>query len=556
MSKANDDFLLALDDPNAASYGVDRTNVTRDHSKDIDAIIGVLDQQRSHNEDNRVLDPIMMHATPPPVGYDPVVAEQVNISQEMDAITQGIIGNILTAPKDGMSIDEYNYYKSLANSGKDKFYDGGNAMEEITAGIQQDLNNNNNADAVASLEADIASTIGVMDEAVQAGILPNYDYNPTEHEILEEVPEEATSFPEGKEQLGTLDDSCEVVSTEDTEEDYTPMTEEEFEDVPVTNLDVDTEVVRNKVSAIDGMTSEDAAVVLDVMRRYKAGEKFNVFQALPQILKTQISKSAIEVGNCTPSGLNFFAKVFINDLVSDAYITNEINDFQAQLNEYTDAIGNINGLVVDSYSDELKQKLEDHLYEVADKIQEENPEKAEELRDIAKSFNATYTLSRIFEPIATKGDTYLNKVYKATRKMSRYYEEFNQEFGNSKPKIRDPRTVRAAIVRMLGNYPNDDIVDMIMYMLISSCTELPKGTLSTNIYTFYLMTGIFNTIITANTADTLKILKGNMGMLIASMRDYLEVRANDPRYNTKKERRRQKKLQEKRARQQAYRRGR
>ena len=87
----------------------------------------------------------------------------------------------------------------------------------------------------------------------------------------------------------------------------------------------------------------------------------------------------MEAGVTDKDTINFFAKNLINDIISDTYIGKEFNDFQAELEEATAPMNNMQGLIFDTYTDDLKVKFEDNMLELAEKIKEEEPDKSENL---------------------------------------------------------------------------------------------------------------------------------------------------------------------------------
>lgn len=524
-----------------------------DHSAEVDMIIGALDEQRKQNADNQVLDPIVGKAPEMKGRYNgfaasanPLEAERITEMDEMGALTSGIVKGLLKNP-DGMSIEDLDYFTKIqkANAQYDK---EDMAMAEMEQNIQNQINAQGYDTMEGYMEASIMADLGKVESRIRDAEDPNAaivesDVEEVKEDESEVFPAEAvnTEATEYTPEVGTVESLGEAVQINDdmepvkvAEEQKAPITDEDLEDVPVSTLEVtDDQVLTNMHNIVgDAISDNDAMALVDIMRRYKAGEKFSVFNALPETIKLQIRKSASETGE-TPRHaiLEFFAKNLINDIISDAFMSTEINNFQEELNTYAKAAGNVTGVIVDSYTDEVKEKFETGLLETADKIQESNPEKAEELREIAKYFCYTHTLELIKKHIENGGDTYLNRCYKKSRKIKQYTASFNAYYEGTVPKIRDIESLAIPFRQLMVD---EEVAETLVVMLGDSCYEQPKGSLVGNIYAFYLLTGVMNIAMSADTSDTIREIRNNIAILVSEVRQFLNRRMKDSKYGGKK----------------------
>lgn len=524
-----------------------------DHSAEVDMIIGALDEQRRQNADNQVLDPILGKAPEMKGRYDgfaasanPLEAERISEMDEMGALTSGIVKGLLRNP-DGMSIEDLDYFTKIQKANA-KYNKEDTAMAEMEQNIQNQINAQGYDTMEGYMKASIMADLGKVESRIRDAEDPNAatvesdveEVKEDESEVFpaEAVNTEATEYtPEVDivESLGEavqMNDDMEPVKV--AEEQKAPITDEDLEDVPVSTLEVtDDQVLTNMHNIIgEGISDNDAMALIDIMRRYKAGEKFSVFNALPETIKIQIRKSASETGEAPRHAiLEFFAKNLINDIISDAFMSTEINNFQNELNTYAKAAGNVTGVIVDSYTDEVKEKFETGLLETADKIQESNPEKAEELREIAKYFCYTHTLELIKKRIENGGDTYLNRCYKKSRKIKQYTASFNAYYEGTVPKIRDIESLAIPFRQLMVD---EEVAETLVVMLGDSCYEQPKGSLVGNIYAFYLLTGVMNIAMSADTSDTIREIRNNIAILVSEVRQFLNRRMKDSKYGGKK----------------------
>ena len=524
-----------------------------DHTAEVDMIIGVLDEQRRQNADNQVLDPILGKAPEMKGRYNgfaasanPLEAERITEMDEMGALTNGIVKGLLRNP-DGMSIEDLDYFTKIQKANA-QYNKEDMAMAEMEQNIQNQINAQGYDTMEGYMEASIMADLGKVESRIRDAEDPNAaivesDVEEVKEDESEVFPAEAvnTEATEYTPEVGTVESLGEAVQINNdmepvkvAEDQKATITDEDLEDVPVSTLEVtDDQVLTNMHNIIgEGISDNDAMALIDIMRRYKAGEKFSVFNALPEAIKIQIRKSASETGEAPRHAiLEFFAKNLINDIISDAFMSTEINNFQNELNTYAKAAGNVTGVIVDSYTDEVKEKFETGLLETADKIQESNPEKAEELREIAKYFCYTHTLELIKKHIENGGDTYLNRCYKKSRKIKQYTASFNTYYEGTVPKIRDIKSLAIPFRQLMVD---EEVADTLVVMLGDSCYEQPKGSLVGNIYAFYLLTGVMNIAMSADTSDTIREIRNNIAILVSEVSQFLHRRMKDSKYGGKK----------------------
>lgn len=346
-----------------------------------------------------------------------------------------------------------------------------------------------------------------------------------------------------------LSDTIETVTNSETvvnaieaqdkkEDDYVPMSAEEFNDVPATDISLPDDVITETLmSQYNDVSVQDAAQLIEVMNRYKAGEKFNVFEALPMAIKTIILKEAASVG-ADKSTINFFAKTFINDLVNNTYLDREIQDFNAEIKEALAPMGNIVGTMMDEYNDEVYQKFTTNLETKAKEIENELPDKAKQLILISKNFKEATNMSRLIDYV-TDMPSVINTHYKEGRdswlKMKRAYFE-TVELVNPQP--RDLDSCLSGLIK--AGYPEDYAKTVISIMMNSVICALASKSLEEHIYAYYLTNSIMNLGFTANNSEAINIVKTGIDTLVDKIDKYMIPLKS--RKKSKKEKRREKKM--------------
>lgn len=314
-----------------------------------------------------------------------------------------------------------------------------------------------------------------------------------------------------------------------------PMSIEEFNDVPVTEINLPDEVITSALmEQYDSVTYQDAAQLISVMNRYKAHEKFNVFEALPQSIKDVILKEAMSVG-ADRSTINFFAKSFINDLVNNTYLDREIKDFNTELQETLAPMGNIVGTMMDEYNDEVYDKFTINLLEKSKEIRDTDPEKANQLELVAKNFEESLSMIRIGNKISDN-PSICNKHYKNGRdNWNKLVEDYNNTISKISPKPRDLDICLKGL--LTAGYPEDYSKTIISLVVSEVKAAVEDGSLEEHIYGYYLTNSLLNLNYTANNSRAIQAIKKGVDWLVDEIDKYmtpLKMR------NTKKNRKRNK----------------
>ena len=322
------------------------------------------------------------------------------------------------------------------------------------------------------------------------------------------------------------------------EEEDRPMTVEEFNDVPATEIDLPNEVITDALmNKYDNVNYQDAIKLIEVMNRYKAKEKFNVFNELPESIKTVILQEAASVG-ADKSTVNFFAKTFINDLVNDTYLDREIKDFNKELNTALAPMNNIVGTMMDEYNDEVYEKFTTKLLEKAEEIKDNDPDKAEQLKVIANNFEEAVSIKRINDKLS-KNPSIANKHYKNGRdSWNKMNQEYNQIIAKVSPK---PRALNDCYNGLISAGYTEDYARAVISLMVEEVKDAIKcNTLEEHVYAYYLTNSIYNLNFTANNSKTISTVKSGIDTAIDSIDEYMRPLKN--RKKSKKEKRRERKL--------------
>lgn len=294
-------------------------------------------------------------------------------------------------------------------------------------------------------------------------------------------------------------------------EEEVQMTVEDINDVPATNISLpDTVITSALLDKYHNVDEKDAMQLVMVMKRYKDGEKFNVFEALPESLKIIIRKEAAAV-NADKSTINFFAKSFINDLINDTFLDREIQDFNTQIQEVMAPMGNIAGTLMDEYTDDVYDKFTTQLLEKAEQIKSEDEEKASQLTKIAANFEDSINMTRLINLVEGKSKL-INYHYKNGRdNWTKMERDFYELIANVKP---SPRDLKTCLNGLLSIGIREDIAKTIISIAKVTIEDaLNAKSLEEHIYAYYLTNSFMTLSFTANTSETTAKIITSIGKL-------------------------------------------
>lgn len=535
--------------------------------KEIDNLIGELCSVRDNNPDVKVIDNIKNN-------INPVLQEQIDITNDAIIVEEDILTSIL---KSEMPLTHEEIDVLKANNLYNKYISKFNNSQEDNMMIEEEIKRNLASSDDDAIEMIVESEETKEDsfpetELIEESNASSKDNNTNKDKesskevlnfmpytggiaygTLDNVSKEITNVVNTVTSVKDLTESINEAKKEDIaktvsefnnkseDDDDHEMSIEEINDVPATNLSVDDKILTSVLTdKYNTVSDEDAIKLIEVMNRYKSGEKFDVFEALPKSLKDVIYKEAMSVG-ADKSLINFFAKSFINDLVDNTYLDKEITDFNQELKEVLAPMGNIAGTVMDEYSDEVYHKFTDKLEEKADEIQENNPKKAEQLRVISKSFKEAVSLERIISILKFVPSS-ANKAYKMARdNWNKFCNDYDSKISTVKPAPRDIEHCIAGLNNTELKYQYDEsIIKALVVMVANSVIDaINEGSLNEHIYAYYSSNALYTIMFTANNSEVNAIIMNSVKEALDLIKNYMEpLLARDSKKNRKRNRKR------------------
>lgn len=469
-------------------------------NKDLSKLIDSLCEARSENSEAMLMDQVKSNSS----FLDPLVQEEREIEEDMMDIEEDILKSIFESGTE-LSIEERN--ELIANGLYQKYQ----AM--IAA------RNNQEDDAMSDIEAELRAGLESSGN-LEGGII-------NENAVTEPIfqPSADTSneetIPVGTaEDNDTTEDTTVVAEpvTEATED--RPMTIEEINDVPATDLTVSDDKIVDKLKE-QGIMYEDAMQLIDVMNRYKNKEKFKVFEALPESVKCAIMKEAKAAG-ADKATIEFFSKSFINNLVNDIYLDTEIQSFNQELSKTLEPMGNIVGTMMDEYNDEVYENFTTKLLEKAEEIKESDPERSKQIIASSHNFEEAVSLKRILDKVKAN-PAYINKHYKKARDdFGNISLDYNNTIGKISVKNCRPKSITDCGAGLQSMEIKSDYIATIISMIVTEVIDSIKlNTTEDHIYAYYITNAIFNLKFTANSGKSHEITASAVNELVKAIDDYM-----------------------------------
>lgn len=553
-------------DENAVDYAPSDLDIRRNMSNDeIDMLIDSLCSTRSENSDVVMMDNIINSRVDN--NYNPYLQEKYEVEQDRIAIENDILKSIFEGDTTNIDIEEYNILK--ANGIYDKYIqsknnntidmeddimksieneikqslDSDNTIEEITEVIGEEEVIENNDDAIFqepitdeehidSSETEDSSIIeGTIEQNIEPIIGGNEEMNKNVMKLVTGLPTIAASMADYSTETDVSEEEVIDINTSD---DDGEMSIEEFNDVPATEISIpDNVLIDSLKDQYNDVSTQEAMQLIDVINRYKAHEKFNVFEALPQSIKSIILKEAAEMG-ADKSTINFFAKSFINDLVNNTFLDKEIKDFNAELEEALAPMGNFIGAVMDEYNDEVYEKFTTKLREKAEEIKESDPDKANQIITISENFEQAVRLERVIDTI-TKQPPCINRAYKTARdNWNTAINKYNEAISHVNPKPRDLEICLEA-VKKYGGFPEEYAKTIIILIKNSILCSIEKNTLEEHVHAYYLSNALYELLYTNKNSKVVGLTIDSLNKIYESITGYMmPLKARRNKKNRKK----------------------
>lgn len=263
------------------------------------------------------------------------------------------------------------------------------------------------------------------------------------------------------------------------------------------NKDSDEESLKKAIlnTSKDASISDEATYkILNIILKLKNGENIpNLYNELPEEIKTQVQKLAIESGIST----NNMAKMVMETFISQVNIDKEIIDFQTAMNNTLDIPD-----ILDMYTEHIRDTMEIKTLESADRLEEGGEkDKANLLRQVSKAFTDSYTFTSLLNFLYTDKKA-KKRIDKDVKDYKNFCWSFDYNNQNSRFAINSSYDILPTLERLFEedeSITSDDIKKFVI-LFCKRCEGLNCNDVVDAAYMYYSI----KNIITLNYIEELK----------------------------------------------------
>lgn len=281
------------------------------------------------------------------------------------------------------------------------------------------------------------------------------------------------------------------------------------------NMNITEDMIKES-SSIPELTDDEIKDLFNLIIDFRAGKKISFYNALPERMKQLImnmgAASGIPIKDIKASR-NMMAKNLLEQIIDDIKLDQAIVDFNKSITTELD-IPNIANMYT-SYRQEI---IEDKMLETANKIESENPEKAELLRNIAITFKDTYEMGTMKHALEKRK----NRQYiKDTKKYNKVCNAFNAKYENSSFKINDVKLLLPVLRKQFPNIDHEYLMQLVM-LFCRECNLKNSNDIIDHTFMYYTIQNILmmSYITTDDNDDSsfLNILRNNLLAIIEQIK--------------------------------------
>ena len=323
------------------------------------------------------------------------------------------------------------------------------------------------------------------------------DYTPTEEDLeLEKVPQkiDVVINPDGK-----INNVLAMKTPNVAKDNFDKLMSMSPEEV---KLDVDIErenVVESLKNVFPGsdatfpyIKQSDIDMFIHAIDRYRKGEKFSYYNALPKPLQDYINTliGTSGIGQVeAKTARNYVAQGLFDQVINDNYTNIMFNDLQASIDEsYNELYESTKG-EFSKYNNRQRYIFEEKMLEVANEVEAENPEKAETLRKSSANFIQAHTYTDMLE-LYKKGKLKVKVI--EVDKFDRTCRSFLAKYENSKFIINDVREALPTILTAFDNKYDERTVKTFLVAFTKYAQNMKPDVIEDHVFMYYFIKNIIS----------------------------------------------------------------
>lgn len=319
------------------------------------------------------------------------------------------------------------------------------------------------------------------------------DYIPTEEDLnMEKIPQQIDVNIDPV--TGKINNVIAPETYKDHKLTLDELLEMDFDKVR-TELDITEESVKDSLGVVfPNFKEEDVPVFLNALNKYRKGEKVSYFNLLPESMKNGIDAivGQSQIGYASQrEARNYVIEGLFEQIIQDNYSNKIVTDLNQSLEEsykqlYEDTKGDFS-----KYNNNQRYIYETYLLEYADKIQEEDSEKADLCRKIHDKFVESYTYEDMYNLYKNTGKLRVKKI--EVEKFEKTCLSWLYKYSNHKMVINNLSDTFPVLKSELAEFGfSDDTLKKFIVIFTKYSMNMSPDNVDEHVYMYYFIKNILS----------------------------------------------------------------
>lgn len=302
-------------------------------------------------------------------------------------------------------------------------------------------------------------------------------------------------------------------------------------------LAMDSEQIKSEVeidekSVIDSVKSifpnfeiTDFKAFMDVLNRYRKGEKFSYYNALPQSMKNQVDliMGDTHIGYISnKEARNYIIQSLFDQIINDNYTNRMFVDIENSFqNSFQELYDTTKGQFSD-YNNNFRDFMENKLQDEAEKIKDTDPEKSLVYQNISNAFVSSYTFDDMYDLYINTGKLKVKPIM--VDKFKRTCDEWLLKYKDHKMIINNIYDLYPALQKIFSDYSfNDKTYKKFICIFMNYTKNMKPDNVTEHVFMYYFIKNILG-IVYCNKDDEKEVkfcnmVKDNVNRFLKSIED-------------------------------------
>ena len=240
------------------------------------------------------------------------------------------------------------------------------------------------------------------------------------------------------------------------------------------------ENMKESLKAMD-MSDEEALAIITIIRKDMEGIEIK-YEELPRVVQQMVDSLKLAGAQ---TGTKRSTKTVVKDVIgflrSQLQMDQELIEFQDVLKKEMKLPS-----LLSMYNEETDELMSKKIIELADKVEEENPEKAKLLRRLSDSYEDAKNFTTIIRVVENQ-EKPAKKLQREIKRFNKYIRDFNYKYNeiNTKFTIDSLQIAEKVLVRHTLCFP--DKAKMFLILFCKLCMNMNPNDVADHTYMYYTL---------------------------------------------------------------------